>query len=145
MNRSVWAAVAAGLVATAADTRADYGGPPPAPPGGYQQQSGPAPAPTGMYGPNPFFNSLAFWKKKAVTGGHHGGAGGKMIGSVYDIPKAAAQPGGQFGPGGPGLGGPPGAALPGTPGNQMPGTLVFPFNPYTRSPRDYFMYEPGGR
>lgn len=28
------------------------------------------------------------------------------------------------------------------PGNQMPGTLVFPVNPYIRSPRDFFMTEP---
>jgi len=26
---------------------------------------------------------------------------------------------------------------------MMQGTLVFPNNPYTRSPRDFFMYEPG--
>ncbi len=29
-----------------------------------------------------------------------------------------------------------------TPPEPMPGTLVFPFNPYMRSPRDFFMYEP---
>ncbi len=28
------------------------------------------------------------------------------------------------------------------PPEPTPGTLVFPFNPYIRSPRDYFMYEP---
>lgn len=37
-----------------------------------------------------------------------------------------------------GAGGPPG-----TPGN-MTGTLVFPVNPFVRSPRDYFMYGQGG-
>lgn len=38
---------------------------------------------------------------------------------------------------------PPGLGYPGTPGSQMPGTLVFPMNPFIRSPRDFFMYESG--
>lgn len=169
MKRIGTAAMAALLLAGIGVSRADFGGNvPPAPPPseypgggqyggqGYGPPSG-ASAPTGastpgMYGPNPIFRRLLWWKKSDCEGpgcgpgaSQHLGKSDGMIGSNYDIPKSAYGPYGQFGPGGPGLGGPPGAALPGTPANQMPGTLVFPNNPNVRSPRDFFMYEPGQR
>jgi hypothetical protein len=50
----------------------------------------------------------------AGKGGHGGGYGGG-----YGDPNAQQQP------------------------MMMQGTLVFPHHPYVRSPRDFFMYEPG--
>jgi hypothetical protein len=145
MKWTIPACLAATIVLGAADARADFGGSPPIPMSGsgMEERAGPyGPHAKDKYGLHPWLRKLAFWKK--------GGAGGcpeceTPVGSYHDIPRAAYAPGGQFGPGGPGLGGPPGAALPGTPAQQMPGTLVFPTHPLVRSPRDFFMYEQGGR
>lgn len=152
MMRIGTATLAALLIAGMGVSRADFGGNVPVPPQGGYSEGGDAGVPvnSGMYGPNPFFRRLIFWKKYGCEGpdcnkSQNLGPNGGMIGSNYDIPKSAYGPNGQFGPNGPGLGGPPGAALPGTPANQMPGTLVFPHNPNIRSPRDFFMYEPGQR
>ena len=120
MNRLCLAAFAAVLGMTAGNARADFGGPYP------QQQQQYSSEPNyayeaecgyrdGLYGTHPFLRKLMFWRKDEV-----------VAEPVRPLP-------------------PPNSGLPGSPGVGMPGTLVFPFNPYTRSPRDYFMYEPGAR
>lgn len=73
------------------------------------------------YGWNPLLKLRSLFGGKKACG--HCGAGGPRGGY------------GDFAP-------PPGIGYPGTPGSQMPGTLVFPNHPYSRSPRDFFMYEP---
>ena len=95
------------------------------------------------YGLMPLLRKGVFWKKNygacescegegllARLG--HGGLGHGGLGH--------AGQGGGGDPGFPGQG-VPGVPQPGQPGLGMPGTLVFPYNPFTRSPRDYFMYE----
>jgi hypothetical protein len=82
----------------------------------------------------PLFRKAIWWKKDS------GGCGTTKHG-----PRMS-----HCGPGGCGYGGAggygmmaPGVGYPGTPGTQMPGTLVFPNHPFSRAPRDYFMWEPG--
>ena len=89
-------------------------------------QHGPVANSSGRYGYHPFLSRGSRGLKSAgcdtcgVGGGKHGrgcGAGGGGTQNPY-------------------------AGAPGYPGAQMPGTLVFPVNPYTRSPRDFFMVQP---
>lgn len=153
MKRICMAAIAALIFGMTGESKADFGGPLPSPSpystSKYMHGHDTYQPEPELYGWNPILNAFKFWKRKHTGGASVGpknrlvGPGDGMIGKNYDIPRGAYGPGGQFGPGGPGLGGPPGAALPGTPAHQMPGTLVFPFNPYVRSPRDFFMTEPG--
>lgn len=70
------------------------------------------------FGLNPFFQKLMFWKKDTACGTCGrllGGCGGKNCAGT----GAGA---GQFNP------------YP----NGVPGTLVYPYNPYIRSPRDWY-------
>jgi hypothetical protein len=98
-------------------SRADFNMPP-APKSG--QYAGPV-STVGQYGWNPVLKKIMWWKKDDCDGGKGG--------------RACA--------GGPGGAGGAGMGPPGTPGN-MTGTLVFPVNPFVRSPRDFFMYGQGG-
>ncbi|MCU0704732.1 MAG: hypothetical protein MUF18_12210 [Fimbriiglobus sp.] len=84
------------------------------------------PAPAGgcrdcdpKFGLNPFFRKLMFWKKDTQCG-----SCGRLFGGCKGR-NCAGMPvgGGQFNP---------------YPGG-VPGTLVYPYNPYIRSPRDWFM------
>ena len=74
------------------------------------------------YGFNPLFKKLMFWKAETPCGscGLKAGCFGK---------NCAGQPGG-----------PSGADFNPYP-NGVPGTRVFPYNPYIRSPRDWYMSE----
>ncbi len=127
------AAAAAGALATAGTTWAEPGGPtfaqpahemtgPGGPPGEY------APTSEDVYGAHPLIRKLCFWKKPAAP----------------VAPSHKHAPMGPYGPL-PGLVPNHAPAGAGVPGPGMPGTLVFPSHTYVRSPRDYFMYEPGGR
>lgn len=76
------------------------------------------------FGVNPFFKKLMFWKKDTqcgTCGRLLGGCGGK---------NCAGMPVG-------GHGGPAFNPYP----EGVPGTLVYPYNPYIRSPRDWFMQD----
>jgi len=69
------------------------------------------------FGLNPFFQKLMFWKKDNMCGSCGrilGGCGGKNCAGVGGT--------GQFNP------------YP----NGVPGTLVYPYNPNIRSPRDWY-------
>lgn len=139
MNR-IWLAVAAaaGVVATADVSRADFGGPPVGPPPAMYGSGGCGPECEGRYGLLPLFRKAIWWKKDS------GGCGT----SKHGPRMGGCGPGGcgwGGGHGGYGTGYPmtPGVGYPGTPGAQMPGTLVFPNHPFNRGPRDYFMWEPG--
>ncbi len=74
------------------------------------------------YGVNPLIKRLMFWKAETPCGscGLKAGCFGK---NCAGNPGAFAQP--EFNP------------YP----NGTPGTLVFPYNPYIRSPRDWYMGE----
>ncbi|MFO0800670.1 MAG: hypothetical protein U0804_24665 [Gemmataceae bacterium] len=146
MKRILLALAVAALSATAAS--ADPGGfAPPAPRGGQQAPPGyampanhtaqapttlvgamsaPAERPPDRYGMLPGLRKLFSLDKGCSTCGE---CNGKHRGGC---------PGGGCGPFGHGSYG--GAVAP-PPVNQ--GTLVFPHHPYVRSPRDFFMYEPG--
>lgn len=135
-------AVAAGVVVSSNGANAQWGGPPGAggmpggmgmgmPPGGMQGMPyGPPPgasmAPSGggasPYGWNPMFKKVLWWKKDSSS---PCGKNGKGCADANAVPA-------------------PGSGLPGSPGASMPGTLVFPQNPYIRSPRDFFMYGQSG-
>ncbi|MCZ2341896.1 MAG: hypothetical protein LC104_08890 [Bacteroidales bacterium] len=123
MNRIMLAAVAALLGLSVGNAHADFGGPlptqQPAPEPNYAQEAEIG-YETGLYGTHPFLRRLMFWKKDGKPVKEH------KAHFVRPLP-------------------PPNTALPGSPGVGMPGTLAFPYNPYTRSPRDYFMYDPYGR
>ena len=102
MRRMLLAAAA--ILVSSAAAQAQWNQPP-AP-----STQGPAPQSTaGMYGWNPCFKSLIWWKKDSGPSGC----------------------------------GPKGCGPQGYTGAAMPGTLVFPQNPYIRSPRDFFMYDAG--
>ena len=75
------------------------------------------------FGLNPFFKKLLFWKKDTGCGTCGRGLFGNCAGTGV----------------GAGVGG-HGAAFNPYPGG-VPGTLVFPHNPYIRSPRDWFMQD----
>lgn len=123
MTRFGWATIAIILGIAQYEARADFGGPfPPQPsqtsqPINYEMEAEIG-YEKGIYGTHPFLRKLMFWKKDGV----------KSHGHAHTRPLP-----------------PPNSALPGSPGVGMPGTLVFPYNPYVRSPRDFFMYEPGAR
>ena len=70
------------------------------------------------FGLAPFFKKLMFWKKDNSCG-----SCGRLLGGCGGG-NCAGQPGG-------------GAAFNPYPGG-VPGTLVFPYNPYIRSPRDWY-------
>lgn len=121
MNRMMLAAIAAVFGLTVGEASADFGGPIPpqqSPEPNYVMESE-AGYQQGVYGTHPFLRKLMFWKKDC-----------KDCKGCKDCSKPLP---------------PPNSAMPGSPGVGMPGTLAFPFNPYTRSPRDYFMYDPYGR
>ena len=115
MTRLLLAAVTAALVGGAA--RADFGQTlPPAPAPQQPSADGPyGPNAEEVYGLHPAIRKLFFWKKD--------------VGACKNCKKQAPLP--------------PGYGTPGGPGGPQVGTLVFPNHPYARSPRDYFMYEPG--
>lgn len=69
------------------------------------------------FGVNPFFKKLMFWKKDTSCG-----TCGRLLGGCKGGNCAGMPAGGAFNP---------------YPGG-VPGTLVFPQNPYIRSPRDWF-------
>lgn len=70
------------------------------------------------FGLNPFFKKLMFWKKDTACG-----TCGRLFGGGCFGKNCAGQgTGGQFNP---------------YPGG-VPGTLVYPYNPYVRSPRDWY-------
>lgn len=71
------------------------------------------------YGVNPFFKKLMFWKKDTACG-----TCGRLLGGC----------------GCKGGNGASGAGFNPYP-NGVPGTLVYPYNPYIRSPRDWFMQD----
>lgn len=122
MNRMMLAAVAALLGLTIGTAHADFGATPPPQPSpetNYAQEAEIG-YETGLYGTHPFLRRLMFWKKD-----------NKPV-KVHHMQHSRPLP-------------PPNSALPGSPGVGMPGTLAFPYNPYTRSPRDYFMYDPNAR
>jgi hypothetical protein len=144
MKRMILAAMAAaGLAMTA---QADFGGPGMPPPRGQGQ---PMMSPEEYriqqerYGLLPMLRRVVWWKPAAPTPPN-----GHMMGPGPQHPTTGYVPGmyhpGMGGPGmyGPGMGG-PGMYGPGMGGPQ--GTLVFPHHPFARSPRDYFMWEPGRR
>ena len=159
MTRYVLAAVAAGCVAAAASAQPITGVPGPGCTncGGagaapiYPQAAGaeagygyamPAAGTGGRckdcdprFGLAPFFRKLAFWKKDGGTCRTCGrGLGGRGCAGG----NCAGQP---FGGGGHGWGhknaGPAVNPYP----DGVPGTLVYPYNPYIRSPRDWFMQD----
>ena len=81
------------------------------------------------FGVAPIFKKLLFWQKGGCTScrgcggtGIKGCAGGNCAGQPL---------------GGRGQAGPVANPYP----NGVPGTLVYPYNPYIRSPRDWFMTE----
>ena len=123
-----WAAAAAAALATAGTTLAEPGGPTFAPPAHEMTGAEAGPVESDVYGCHPLIRKLCFWKKPATT----------------VLPSHKHAPMGPYGPL-PGLVPDHAQAGAGVPGAGMPGTLVFPSHPYVRSPRDYFMYEPGGR
>jgi len=154
MKRILLALAVAALSATAAS--ADPGGfAPPAPRGGPQQgghampanhnapaarpdtlvgaMGAPAERPPDRYGMLPGLRNLFSLNKGCSTcgegHGHHRGG----------CPNGGCGPFGRGSYGGPGAGG-HGAP---NPYAAQQGTLVFPHHPYVRSPRDFFMYEPG--
>ena len=88
------------------------------------------------YGLLPFLRKGVFWKSN-----YGACASCEGDGLLARLGHRGAGGGGNAGPDFPGQG-VPGIAQPGQPGGGMPGTLVFPYNPFIRSPRDYFMYEP---
>ena len=92
------------------------------------------------YGLLPFLRKGVFWKKNygACASCEREGLLARL--GHGGLPGHGGHGGGDGGPAFPGEG-VPGVPQPGQPGMGMPGTLVFPYNPYTRSPRDYFMYE----
>lgn len=69
------------------------------------------------FGLNPFFKKLMFWKKDTACG-----TCGRLLGGCKGNNCAGMGAGAGFNP------------YP----NGVPGTLVFPQNPYIRSPRDWF-------
>jgi hypothetical protein len=148
MSKYLLAVVAAGCVAAAASaqpitgvagpgcTNCGSGGAAPpapvypqayAPDAGYAMPSMPAMAAgkcrecDPRFGLAPFLRKLAFWKK-----GGCGTCGGGLKGCAGG--NCAGQPVGGHGGFNP---------YP----NGVPGTLVFPYNPYIRSPRDWFMQD----
>lgn len=155
--KRIWLTVAA-AIGLAASARADFGGPPPASPpqqmpdiynaGGYGQPPTPAPD---KYGLNPILRRVVWWKKNFGGCANCGPQGGAPVGNPMPyggMPYGGGMPG--MPGGGMPYGGMPGMmggagmpGMPGMPGGGMPGTLVFPNHPYSRSPRDYFMAEPG--
>jgi len=131
----IWTATAvAAALATAGTGSAEPGGPTFAPPAqemtvpGGPEASGPTTE--DVYGTHPAIRKLFFWKKSTP---------------VTSLPSHKHQPLGPYGPQGGPLVPNHAPAGAGVPAAGVPGTLVFPVNPYVRSPRDYFMYEPGGR
>ena len=72
------------------------------------------------FGMNPFFKKLAFWKKDTACG-----TCGRLLGGGGCFGKNCA---------GTGAGGAGFNPYP----NGVPGTLVYPYNPYVRSPRDWY-------
>ncbi len=124
-------AVAAGVVVTSNGANAQWGGPPGAggmpggmgmPPGGIQGMPyGPPPGASmasgggaSPYGWNPMFKKVLWWKKDSSS---PCGKNGKGCADTNAVPQLGA---------------------------ATPGTLVFPQNPYIRSPRDFFMYGQSG-
>jgi hypothetical protein len=75
------------------------------------------------FGVNPLFKKLMFWKKDTACG-----TCGRLLGRGGCLGNNCA---------GVGVGG---AAFNPYP-NGVPGTLVYPYNPYIRSPRDWFMQD----
>jgi hypothetical protein len=70
------------------------------------------------FGVNPFFKKLMFWKKDNACG-----SCGRLLGGLCKGKNCAGvNTGGQFNP------------YP----DGVPGTLVFPYNPHIRSPRDWY-------
>lgn len=131
MKRFYLAAVL-GLGLFAAQASAEPGGATPLPPApgaaGCADCGGvPAASEARKYGLLPFIRRLAFWKKDDCGDDCGRGKiiGGRAPASAWETPLP-----------------PPGIGYPGTPGHAMPGTLVFPNHPYSRSPRDFFLWEP---
>jgi len=88
------------------------------------------------YGLNPFFKRLMFWKRDASCGNCGVGVRGFMGNCLGG--NCAGQPGGGYGYGrGHGNGADAFNPYP----DGVPGTLVFPHNPYIRSPRDWYHNE----
>jgi hypothetical protein len=69
------------------------------------------------FGLNPFFHKLMFWKRDNACG-----SCGRLLGGCGFGGCGGGYAGGQFNP------------YP----NGVPGTLVYPYNPYIRSPRDWY-------
>lgn len=125
--KRLWTAAVAGVIVSAGVSLAEPGGPtfaaPPPSMGmdGVPEESGPTVE--DVYGCHPLLRKLCFWKKSAPPA--HGkpimGPYGQLPGTVPNHAPAGA----------------------GVPGSAMPGTLVFPHHPFVRSPRDYFMWQPG--
>lgn len=127
MNR-LWTAALAGMVAASGGAWAEPGGPTfvsPPPAMGLDGIPGEAgPTSEDVYGCHPTLRKLFFWRKS---------------GNCKPLDKPIMGPYGQL----PGTVPPHAPAGAGVPGPGMPGTLVFPHHPYFRSPRDFFMWEPG--
>jgi hypothetical protein len=136
MKRMILAAAAAAGLAMSA--RADFGGPA-VPSQGSSQPMTPAEyrIQQDRYGLLPMLRKVVWWKPTAP-------APGTPTAGVPHHPTTGHVPG-MAGPmmGHPGMYG-PGMGYPGMAG-QPQGTLVFPHHPFARSPRDYFMWEPGRR
>lgn len=152
MKRILMTLVAvAGMTASAGVARADWGGyaPPVGSNAGFQ---GPSPASAEFNAPNTLMGLGAAHAGKApqrygllpslrkvfrldkecdpCNDGKLGHFGSKIKGAG---PFGGVGGGGGYGYAGEGYTNPP----------VMQGTLVFPHHPYVRSPRDFFMYEPG--
>jgi len=139
MKRLMLAAAAAvGVLAMAGESRADFGGAPPV-----MQAGGPQPPQAkentaGRFGLLPAFQRVVWWGKKEPAGCSGPGCGGGV--RTPHVGGYAPPMGGQNGPG---MGYPgPGSGYPGPGMGQPQGTLVFPNHQFSRSPRDFFMWEP---
>ena len=144
MKRMILAAAAAAGLAMSA--RADFGGPavPPPQPGQPMMSPQEYQVQRDRYGLLPMLRKVVWWKSAEPAA--------PAQGSPH--PTTGYVPG-MYGPGmghpgmaHPGMGHPgmygPGMGHPGMMGRPQ-GTLVFPHHPFARSPRDYFMWEPGRR
>lgn len=123
-----------GVAVTTGSAQAQWGpgGPPP-------QGGGYFPTPGSISGPNTLLGMGA--PGATGPGGQYGLSPSLRRAFRLDGGSGCGGPGcgkGGCGSGGYGYGGPPAPYLP-----TMQGTLVFPNHPFVRSPRDFFMYEPG--
>lgn len=155
MKRMLMAVAVAGIAA-AGSARADWGGyGPPGPQGGYPVAASAFNDPNTLLGlgasapdhPPDRYGLMPSLKKVFHIGDGCGTCGRKrpLLGLFgHGGCKTCGDPGkGHFpGHGGHGYGGGYGYGGPANP-TMMQGTLVFPHHTFVRSPRDYFMYEPG--